>query len=63
MGKTQQKGLTLVPFALYPSGRRIKLSFGLAKGRKDHDKREKLRSRDLDREVRRNTEEENVVRG
>ncbi len=56
-GKTQQKGLTLVPFALYPSGRRIKLSFGLAKGRKAHDKREKLRSRDLDREVRRNIEE------
>jgi SsrA-binding protein len=51
-GKTQEKGLTLVPFALYPRGRQIKLSFGLCRGRKAHDKREKLKSRDLDREVR-----------
>lgn len=52
-GKTQQKGLTLVPFSLYPSGRQIKLSFALCRGRKAHDKREKMKSRDLDRDVRR----------
>ncbi|MBU1348813.1 SsrA-binding protein SmpB [Patescibacteria group bacterium] len=52
-GKTQQKGLTLVPFSLYPRGRRIKLSFGLCRGRKSYDKREKLKERDIDRDARR----------
>lgn len=56
-GKTQEKGLTLVPFALYPRGRQIKLSFGLCRGRKAHDKREKLKSRDLDRQIRRGLDE------
>jgi len=52
-GKTAVKGLTLVPFSLYPAGHRVKLSFGLCRGRQAHDKREKLKSRDLDRQVRR----------
>ena len=52
-GKDQQKGLTLVALSLYPRGRHIKLSFGLARGRKAHDKREKIKQRDLDREIRR----------
>jgi len=51
-GKISQKGLTLVPLSLYPRGRHIKLSFGLARGRKAHDKREKLKRRDIDREIR-----------
>ena len=46
LGKTEQKGLTLVPLALYPLGRRIKLSFALARGKKAHDKRETLKKRD-----------------
>lgn len=50
-GKTQQKGLTLVPFSLYPSGRRIKLSFALCRGKKAFDKREKLKERDLTRQT------------
>ena len=52
-GKLQQKGLTLVPLSLYPRVRHIKLSFGLGRGRKKHDKRDKLKKRDIDREVRR----------
>lgn len=52
-GKTQQKGLTLVPLSVYPSGRQIKLSFALCRGRKTHDKRAQLKKRDLDRELRR----------
>lgn len=51
-GKLRQKGLTLVPLSLYPRGRHIKLSFGLCRGRKAHDKREKIKKRDLDREMR-----------
>jgi SsrA-binding protein len=53
-GKIQQKGLTLVPFSLYPRARHIKLSFGLCRGRTTYDKREKLKGRDIDRELRRN---------
>lgn len=52
-GKIQQKGLTLVPFSLYPRGHHIKLSFGLCRGRSSYDKREKLKGRQIDREVRR----------
>jgi SsrA-binding protein len=59
-GKTQEKGLTLVPFSLYPRGRQIKLNFGLCRGRKAHDKREKLKSRDLDRDIRRHLRGEDV---
>jgi SsrA-binding protein len=53
VGKTQEKGLTLVPLELYTAGRRIKLSFALCRGKKLHDKREDLKKRDLDREARR----------
>jgi len=52
LGKMSQKGLTLVPLSLYPRGRHIKLSFALCRGRKSFDKREKLKQRDLDREIR-----------
>lgn len=55
-GKLQQKGLTLIPFSLYPRGRHIKLRFGLCRGRKAHDKKEKLKSRDIDRDIRRGDE-------
>jgi len=52
VGKIQQKGLTLVPLELYTAGRRIKISFALARGKKLHDKREDIKKRDLDREAR-----------
>ncbi|MCC7357094.1 SsrA-binding protein SmpB [Candidatus Uhrbacteria bacterium] len=52
--KIQEKGLTLVPFSLYPSGNRIKVSFSVCRGRKTHDKREMLKNRDLERELQRN---------
>ncbi|MFA5129936.1 MAG: SsrA-binding protein SmpB [Patescibacteria group bacterium] len=51
-GKLQQKGLTLIPFSLYPRGRQIKLSFGLCRGKHEHDKRETIKRRDIDRETR-----------
>ncbi len=51
LGKTQTKGLTLVPFSLYPSGRRIKLSFSLCRGKQAHDKRDQLRERDIQRQT------------
>lgn len=52
-GKIAEKGLTLVPFSFYPSGRCIKVSFGLCRGKKTHNKRETLKQRDLERSTRR----------
>lgn len=51
-GKTDQKGLTLVPFSLYSEGRRLKISFGVCRGRKAADKRERLKERDIIRHLR-----------
>ncbi len=48
---SQQKGLTLVPLKVISAGRMIKLEFGVARGRKTHEKRAKLRERDLAREA------------
>lgn len=52
MGKIQQKGLTLVPISLYAHGRHVKLKFGLCRGKKTRDKREMLKKRDIERELR-----------
>lgn len=57
LGKTEQKGLTLVPLSLYPLGRRIKLSFALARGKKAHDKRDAIKTREVMRRIRRNEDE------
>jgi SsrA-binding protein len=51
--KSNEKGLTLVPFSLYPKGRRLKLSFAVCRGKKAHDKRDALRERDISRETHR----------
>ena len=50
-GKESQKGLTLVPILLYTKGRNIKLSFGIARGKKKYDKRETIKKRDTERDV------------
>jgi SsrA-binding protein len=50
---TDKQGLTAVPLSLYNSGRNIKLSFGIAKGKKKADKRETLKARDAKREIER----------
>lgn len=49
-GKTRQKGLTLVPLKVYTKKGKIKLLFGLAKGKKEFDKREKIKKREIERE-------------
>lgn len=52
--KTREKGLTVVPLEIYFSSRGIaKVKLGLAKGKRAADKRETLRRRDIEREVRR----------
>lgn len=52
LGKTQIKGLTLIPLKIYTKRGLIKLEFALAKGRKKYDKRELIKKRDLDRQIR-----------
>lgn len=54
LGKTQQKGLTLIPLRIYFSKRGYaKVELGLAKGKKLYDRRETIKSREAGREVQR----------
>ena len=52
IGRTVERGMTLVPLRLYYKGGRIKLAVSLAKGKQSHDKREAIRKREVDRETR-----------
>jgi SsrA-binding protein len=52
IGKTVEKGMTLVPTRLYFKNGRVKVAVSLAKGKKDYDKRETIKRRDTDRETR-----------
>ena len=55
--KVAQRGMTLVPLALYLTNGRVKLELGLAKGKKTYDRRESLKEKDaqmqIDRAMRR----------
>ncbi len=53
IGKVKQKGLTLVPLRIYTKRRKIKLEFGIAKGKKKVDKRELIKKRETEREMKR----------
>ena len=52
-GKSRERGLTILPISVYTKGSLIKLKIGLAKGKKEYDKRESIKKRELDREIRR----------
>ena len=52
MGKTQQKGLTLIPTRMYFKGGKVKVELALAKGKQLWDKRETERRRTADKEAR-----------
>ena len=53
IGKTKTKGFGLIPLKIYDNNGRIKLEFGLAKGKKKYNKKEKIKKRDVEREVNR----------
>jgi SsrA-binding protein len=53
IGKVERAGYTLVPIDLHYARGRIKLAIGLAKGKKQHDKRAALREREWNREQQR----------
>ncbi|MFA5431280.1 MAG: SsrA-binding protein SmpB [Candidatus Paceibacterota bacterium] len=50
--KSTEKGLTLVPISVYTKAHKLKLEFGLAKGKKKFDKRESIKKREVDRKIR-----------
>ena len=54
-GKVQERGLTLVPLRLYWARNRVKLEIGLAKGKRQYDKRETIAAKDARREMDRAT--------
>lgn len=50
-GRTQLKGLTVVPLSMYLKGNWVKLEIALVQGKKLYDKREAEKTRELDREA------------
>jgi SsrA-binding protein len=52
LGKTTEKGLTVVPLKMYITKGRVKLAVALAKGKNTIDKRETIRKREVERETR-----------
>jgi SsrA-binding protein len=52
LGRTTERGLTIVPVRMYFKNGRVKLAIALAKGKKTFDKRETIRRREVDRETR-----------
>ena len=57
VGRTQAKGFTLVPLKLYIRNGMAKLEIGVARGKKDYDKRRTIAERDARRELERSTKE------
>jgi SsrA-binding protein len=53
IGKIQEKGLTLIPLRVYFRGRTAKVELGLARGKRQYDKREAITRRESEREIRR----------
>ena len=52
IGKTQEKGLTLIPLRVYLKRGKVKFELGVAKGKKLYDKRETERRKEADKEAR-----------
>ena len=50
-GKVQTKGLTLIPLKIYFVNGRVKVDIALARGKKLHDKRDDIKRRDIDRDM------------
>lgn len=52
-GKSAEQGLTLVPISVYTKGNLVKLECTVARGKKEHDKRETIKKREAEREIER----------
>jgi SsrA-binding protein len=52
-GEADQRGVTLIPLAIYFKGGRAKVEIGVARGKQQFDKRATIKKKEMDREVRR----------
>ena len=52
IGRTREKGLTLIPLKMYTKRGKIKVNIGLGKAKKKEDKREEIKKRDIERDIR-----------
>lgn len=52
-GAESEKGLTIIPIAVYNRGRNLKLEIAIVRGKQKQDKRESIKKRDTDRDIRR----------
>jgi SsrA-binding protein len=57
-GAEGQKGLTIVPLSVYNKGRKLKIEIAIVRGKKKFDKRETIKKRDTEREIRRTLKNE-----
>jgi len=56
-GKSQERGLTLVPIKVYDKKGKIKLEFGIGRGKRKVDKRELIKKREVEKEIERKLKE------
>jgi SsrA-binding protein len=52
IGKLEEQGLTVIPISAYTKGPFIKIEIGVARGKKQYEKREAIKKRDVQREIR-----------
>lgn len=57
-GKSMEKGLTIVPISVYNKGRHIKIEIAVCKGKKQYDKRETIKKREVKKEMARKLKEQ-----
>src|SRR3989344_134140 len=52
-GKEKERGLTILPISVYTKGSLIKVEVALVRGKKQYDKRQSIKKREIDRQIRR----------
>ncbi|OGF69933.1 SsrA-binding protein [Candidatus Giovannonibacteria bacterium RIFCSPLOWO2_02_FULL_45_14] len=53
-GNAEKRGLTIIPIKVYTTSGRIKIEIAIVRGKKKYEKRDKIKKRDIEREVGRN---------
>src|SRR3989344_5740712 len=53
LAENDKKSLTIVPISVYNKGKKVKLEIALVRGKKKHDKRETIKKRETERDLRR----------
>lgn len=53
LGKKDEKGLTIVPIRVYTKQSKVKVEIGVGRGKRQFEKKEKIKTRDIEREIKR----------